>query len=326
MARVHAWTWTLNNYTEAHLAKLKALEAKETCKYMVWGEERGEKKGTPHLQGYTVWKSAKTLSACVKSLGADHVEPRGGNAQQAECYCKKGEQKEAEYKEYNSVKNPMLPEHNRGPNWGKNARVTEWGNNTEQGKRNDIAGPREDVVAGESLATIALSATSYQGLRSAQLLMDILEPTRRGKAAIRWIWGDRAPAMRKARAYLKDGFYRKSEPKSKWWNKYDRHKEVLMDGWPDDKTAQKLLLQNICEDLPWDVETKGGTRQFVAETIVIVTEQSPRHHGVTPWWIKEYAIEVEVADITTETAQKSRGNTSPRLGDLECRPLKVQKK
>ena len=53
--------FTHNNYSDT------SLEDEISCKYIVYGREVGES-GTPHLQGFLSFSSAKSLSAAIKSL------------------------------------------------------------------------------------------------------------------------------------------------------------------------------------------------------------------------------------------------------------------
>lgn len=48
----YAYVWTLNNYTEEELDKLRICVGKRGIKYICWGKEVAPSTGTPHLQGY----------------------------------------------------------------------------------------------------------------------------------------------------------------------------------------------------------------------------------------------------------------------------------
>lgn len=66
------WCFTLNNYTEKEVEQMEHLV---NCK-MVCSKEVGER-GTPHLQGYVEFPSARTLSGVKKTIGINkiHLEP-----------------------------------------------------------------------------------------------------------------------------------------------------------------------------------------------------------------------------------------------------------
>ena len=102
MARSRAYVFTINNWTE------EDIEAVSLCKaqYTVYGKEVGEN-GTPHLQGYMYFKSARTLKSISKKLPRAYLAVRKGSHVQAREYC----QKDGDYVELGTE-----PEQNGGNN------------------------------------------------------------------------------------------------------------------------------------------------------------------------------------------------------------------
>lgn len=85
MAQTRHWIFTLNNWSVAEDAHLRALDVT----YIVFGYETGEN-GTPHLQGYVVFATKKRLNEAKAQLGERvHLEPKRGTPVQAADYCKK---------------------------------------------------------------------------------------------------------------------------------------------------------------------------------------------------------------------------------------------
>ena len=79
------WCFTLNNWTDADVARLK----KVNCKYMVVGVEVGDK-GTPHLQGYVRLTKSTRFNAVKKLIGPRaHIEPARGTELENDKYCRK---------------------------------------------------------------------------------------------------------------------------------------------------------------------------------------------------------------------------------------------
>ena len=76
------WCFTLNNYTDMDELLLKDLEKN----YIVYGREVGEN-GTPHLQGYIIWKRNYTLKQVKKVHATAHWEV--AKAADAMNYCMK---------------------------------------------------------------------------------------------------------------------------------------------------------------------------------------------------------------------------------------------
>ncbi|AXH76228.1 MAG: putative viral replication protein [Eurynomevirus troutis] len=91
------WVFTLNNYTEEQTTTLnESLDNGETIKYAVYGFEVGDS-GTPHLQGFVIFKHGKRFNECKRALGDTvHIERALGTSQQARDYC----QKDGNYKEF----------------------------------------------------------------------------------------------------------------------------------------------------------------------------------------------------------------------------------
>lgn len=92
MSRATKICWTLNNYDDDMIAKIKS-GIEPLCKYIVFGKEKGVN-GTAHLQGFLILKKQTRINTINKifkeKVGkAWHCEIAKGNNQQASDYCKK---------------------------------------------------------------------------------------------------------------------------------------------------------------------------------------------------------------------------------------------
>lgn len=87
------WLFTINNYDENDLLRLSPTSnhlSEETVRYCIWQEEKGEKSGLPHIQGYIAFHSKKRISAIKKVVGdRAHLILAKGNAEQNRDYCSK---------------------------------------------------------------------------------------------------------------------------------------------------------------------------------------------------------------------------------------------
>lgn len=85
MSRSKNFVFTWNNYDDESIATLAALDPK----YMYYGKEVAPSTGTPHLQGYIVFKNQMTDTSIRKKLKGCHVEIMKGSFEQNDLYCSK---------------------------------------------------------------------------------------------------------------------------------------------------------------------------------------------------------------------------------------------
>lgn len=78
------WCFTWNNPDGNAEHHLGAIE----CRYIVFGREQGES-GTPHLQGFVVFRHAYRFNRVRELLPGCHLESARGTSKQAADYCKK---------------------------------------------------------------------------------------------------------------------------------------------------------------------------------------------------------------------------------------------
>jgi len=92
MSRSSQWCFTVNNYTNEHIAYLRALAEQDRTTYIVWGKETAPTTGTPHLQGFILFSIRIRFSTIRNTLNAHlphpHIE-RAITREQAAIYCKK---------------------------------------------------------------------------------------------------------------------------------------------------------------------------------------------------------------------------------------------
>lgn len=80
------WCFTINNPTPEDYAKLNG--SVDLCTYLVFADEVGDN-GTPHIQGFVVFKSNKGLTAVRRLYPRGHFEIARGTNQQASDYATK---------------------------------------------------------------------------------------------------------------------------------------------------------------------------------------------------------------------------------------------
>lgn len=82
------WCFTINNYTEQSLLRLKQDLSSISINYAIIAKEIGEN-NTPHLQGFISFKERQRFTQMKKLMPTAHLEQAKGNDKQNEDYCKK---------------------------------------------------------------------------------------------------------------------------------------------------------------------------------------------------------------------------------------------
>nr|QUS52602.1 replication protein [Mute swan feces associated circular virus 7] len=219
----------------------------ECMKYLVYGVEKAPTTGTEHYQGYVELKNPKSFEA-IKAVFNDntiHLEKREGTARQAADYCKK----DGDFQEFGEISNP--------------------------GKRKNFDIVREAVKDGKGMRTIVEEATSYQAMRSAEMLLKYYEKKRDWKPKVIWIHGPAGSGKTRhvldehPDCYIKDT--------GKWFEGYDADEVVLFDDYRSTDFSFNYFLR-LLDRYPARVETKGGSRQFLAKTIYVTTPYHPEYY------------------------------------------------
>ncbi len=235
-----SWVYTINNYTEEDIEKLKLLTTNKhrCCK------EVGES-GTPHLQGAITFKRSYKLKQLKKIFETAHWEI--ALCKDAENYCIKGD--------------IIINE-----------------NNTKQGKRSDLAEACETLKEGllpvtENHPTIYVKY--HKGLQS---LRDILSKKDKEFTKINVIVYQGKPGCGKTRkAYeIDNDLYNVPEPinGSLWFDGYDQEKTILLDdfyGWIKYHTLLQLL-----DGYPIKLPIKGGFTYKKWNTVIITSNKKPK--------------------------------------------------
>lgn len=237
------WCFTLNNYNTEDEETIK----NSGFKYLVYGREVGGETNTPHLQGYIEFESRKRMSTLKKLHKGIHWETRKGTAEQAAAYCK------------------------------KEGNVVELGtiSDNKQGERNDIEKIKKACRLGLSMRDI-MDFCAPKNLRYAEKCLQLFEPGRNAKPHVLWLYGPTGTGKSKKahEMFAEKDFYRKAKG-TKWWDGYDRHKHVIIDDFRDSWWSLTEML-DLLDRYDTRVEYKGGTRQFVAEHIIVTSAFHPK--------------------------------------------------
>lgn len=105
------WTLTLNNYTAEEIELFDNAVSKGDCVYTCYQREIGADTGTPHLQGYAVFKVRKRLPGVKKTFGRRiHAVLSNGSPSSNRTYCQKTETAvENSFKEFGEIPDDPTP-------------------------------------------------------------------------------------------------------------------------------------------------------------------------------------------------------------------------
>lgn len=233
------WCYTLNNYTDDEINKLKVL----TVKMHRCAKEVGEN-GTPHLQGAITFERTYRMAALKKLFPRAHWKP--GITIDPENYCIKGE--------------IIIDIVNR-----------------EQGKRTDLAEAIE-VGRTEGYREMAIAHPEtfvkyHRGLK--ELLFTIEEPKEWYDTKVYIFWGPTGSGKSRKARQMDPNLYNIPEPNngSLWFDGYRGQKTILLDdfyGW----IKYHTLLQ-ITDGYPYQAPTKGSFVHRQWDTVIITSNKPP---------------------------------------------------
>lgn len=237
--RSRSWCLTISNYTEDDIARVKGLK----YKYIIIGDEIAPETETPHLQIYVNMKDATPFKTLKKKVPRAHIEVAKGNAEQNKIYC------------------------------SKEKVLYEDGDLPKQGKRTDISTIKECIENGANMEECLDQIHNFQGIRIAETLMKYKERKRNKKPIVKWYYGPTGTGKSK-RAWEEMPDAYSAMASSKWWEGYDADKQVIIDDFRADFCKYNELLK-LLDRYPHRIECKGGSRQFLAEEIIITSCHHP---------------------------------------------------
>lgn len=260
--RNRAWCFTINNWVEEDWVRCeelcKAKVGSEACRYLVICAEAGES-GTPHIQGYVEFISARRAGALKKHfVNKAHLEIRRGTSSQAADYCKK--------------------------TWDDNPkpRHFEFGTPSCQGRRTDLDILGESIVDGASNREIAIEAPGMfikyhkgiQALRAAVMLdRDPDKPPQ-----VMWRWGLAGVGKTRFVHDSHKSVYTKDS--TQWWDGYYQQDAIVIDDFDASKWSFRDLLR-LLDRYAYQGQVKGAYVPINSPFIYVTCEFPPEHfwHG-----------------------------------------------
>ena len=238
MCNVNNWCFTINNYTEDDITLLDNID----CKYIIYGKEVGES-GTPHLQGFVVFKINKRLSGCKKLHKTAHWEASKGTALQASEYCKK----DGNFTERGDC--PKSPAVIQAERWKRTRELAKEG--------------RIDEIDDEHVVKY------YRTLKMIER-DNMSKPADLDHVCGLWYYGDSGSGKTTKARTEHPGAYLKS--RDHWWDGYRNEEVVILDDF--DKFHIKLgaFLKDWADKWSFKAETKGSY-SWIRPRLFIITSQ-----------------------------------------------------
>lgn len=217
----------------------------DKLQYGVIGIEDGDRNEVRHYHATLYFKSPRSWKKMKKLFPRANIEKALGTCQQGADYCKKD------------------------GNWD------EFGEIPQQGKRSDIDEIRDVVNETQSMKEVVMVAKSYQAIKVAEAILKYTEKPRNWKPEVFWFFGATGTGKSKlAYEMLGEDCYTCLST-GRWFDGYDAHENVLIDDMRKDFMKFHELLR-LLDRYAMRIETKGGTRQFVARRIIITSAFHPR--------------------------------------------------
>lgn len=299
MSQFRSACFTLNNPTDDELSSLKVKLTE--LKYAIFQLERGTN-GTLHVQGFASSANPKRLGGWKATFGARaHIERAAGTPAQNRLYCTKEETREPGTEPW---------EHGSCP---------------AQGARSDIEAAVEAIKGGADIGELldqhATVFVKYsRGLSIARLHF---QPRRNWKTEVFWYYGETGTGKsREAYQLYPEAYYK--NPTNKWWCGYDGHDVVIIDDYRRDLCSFGDLLR-LFDRYPLQLESKGGSFQFVARTIIVTTPKSPRAtwEGRSEEDIKQLLRRIETVRHFVRLGQRGVEDADAGRGDGVVEPDSV---
>lgn len=248
--RLRNFCWVVNNWTDddvAHVINFHNMY----CTYTIFGYEVGEKKGTPHLQGYSVMEKQMRFSSLKKNFvkGA-HLGKRKGTHKQAAEYCK------------------------------KDGNFQEFGTPPQQGQRTDLEGFVEATKENPMMSNREIIETFPRIFAMYPKFVDTVRSEYRQLEDLKeldnhWIWGPAgAGKSRFVRDKYKESLFVKGT--NKWWDGYNDEDTVLIEDIDPENCQYLTRYLKIWSDYyVLQVEVKNGGRKVRPKRICITSNYSP---------------------------------------------------
>lgn len=247
MERHRAYVFTLNNYTEEDE---EYLQQTLVCRYLVYGREKAPETGTPHLQGYVYFKSARPFNA-VRKLRKWHIQPAKGDALQNGEYTKKDDDW------FEKGDRPATPKEKGDRERDRYKRAFDCA------MAGDFTSIDSDILVRHygTLKRFRSELGTAKDLDYMPLCVFLHGSTGTGKS-------------RTVKNLIGDTAYRK-EPMTKWFTGYEHQDAIWIDEIEMLDHGLQSLYKRLCDHYVCAVESKGGNISIRPKVIFFTSNYTP---------------------------------------------------
>ena len=253
-AKARRWCFTINNY------KGVPASLPGNMRYLCFGKEVGQEKGTPHLQGFVEFKNLVARpSKYFEDYGNGHFEKTRGSVEENVEYCSK----EGSFTEFGRRPQDRNQQGHHGAKGG-GMEIARWEAALQAAKEGKLDDIPADIYTRYYNTYQKIAARHQKPPEELDNLDNlwIVGPHGCGKST----W-----AHRTFPGCFKKGF-------NKWWDGYreeeEGHKVVLLDDLHF-KWAEKEMLKNWADKFPFIAEVKGGSMTIRPDRIIITSNYHP---------------------------------------------------
>jgi hypothetical protein len=244
MSRSRNYCFTWNNYPEGAADTLMSLPG---IKFLIGGYETAPETGTPHIQGFVIFKDQKTIRSVIELLPGCHIELCKGTATQNVDYCSK----------MGTTFSSGIPPKSQKDCGDDGKRY--WENVLSLAKENRI-----DEI--EARVQISHYSTLLKIRNAARPCPEDVSDL----SLNRWIHGpsgcgkSRGARQEFPGAYIKD-------PKTRWWDGYEDQKVVIVDDLDKYDKACAGDLKRWIDHYAFPAQFKGSSKMIRPERVIITS-------------------------------------------------------
>lgn len=248
------WVFTLNNYLEEDVAKIKEMFESFGGKYMIIGREIAPTTGTPHLQGYMRYEKQIWTNTLMSKVKFSYLEIANGGDEVNSTYCRK----QGDFEEYGEMKAKKKAE-------DKEKRTLEMLKDYKEMEQGEFEEkwPWESFHWMDKFNKWAMNHVQVIGTWDGNL-----------QTKNYWIWGSSGTGKSKWAMSHCDPRRIYKKPCNKWWDGYNPllHKFVIIEDIPKDASYLAYYVKIWADRYQFIAEVKGsGMSIDPGRFILIVT-------------------------------------------------------